>query len=144
MFAKFKERLAGGAKRFQGRTDLLEGICAMSALVAAADGELEDAEIAATLDALATHATLKDAFSASEIERVLDAQLKRAKGGMAGKLALKREIDEMKDKNATDELEMALMIAIDVSMSDGEMEPEDKVVLEDLSKRLGFSLSSYI
>lgn len=144
MFGKLKERLSGGAKKLQGKTDLLEGICAMTALVAAADGEIEDAEVGAIFDALTTHALLGEAFSSSEIERVLDAQLKRAKGGMAGKLALKREIEEMKAKNPSDELEMALMISIDVAASDGEIEPEEKPVLEDLAKRLGFSLSSYL
>lgn len=63
---------------------------------------------------------------------------------MAGKLALKREIAEMKDKNTHDELEMAFVIAIDVSLSDGEMEPAEKKVLDDLGKSLGFSLASYL
>lgn len=144
MFGKLKERLTGGANKLQGKTDLLEGICAMAALVAAADGDIEDSEVEATLSALTTHAVLGSAFGASEIERELDKQLTRANGGMAGKLALKREIAEMKDKNPSDELEMALMIAIDVAMADGELEPEEKPVLEDLAKRLGFNLASYI
>lgn len=144
MFGKLKERLSGGSKKLSGKTDLLEGICAMAALVAMADGEIEDSEVEATLAALQVHATLGEAFSASEIERALDKQLSRARGGMAGKLALKREIEEAKAKNATDELEMALMVAIDVAMADGEMEPQERAVLEDLAKRLGFSLSSYL
>ena len=41
MFAKMKEKLAGGAKRMQGRTDLLEAVCASAALVAAADGSID-------------------------------------------------------------------------------------------------------
>lgn len=144
MFGKLKERLSGGSKKLSGKTDLLEGICAMAALVAMADGEIEDSEVEATLAALQAHATLGEAFSASEIERALDKQLSRAKGGMAGKLALKREIEEAKAKNAIDELEMALMVAIDVAMADGEMEPQERIVLEDLAKRLGFNLSSYL
>lgn len=144
MFGKLKERLTGGANKLQGKTDLLEGICAMAALVAAADGDIEDSEVESILTALSTHTILGQAFSASEVERELDKQLKRANGGMAGKFALKREITEMKDKNPTDELEMALMIAIDVAMADGELEPEEKPVLQDLAKRLGFNLASYI
>lgn len=143
MFGKLKERLTGGAKRLQGKTDLLEGVCAMAALVACADGDIEDSEVEATLDALTGHATLGEAFGPSEIERALDKQLKRAKGGAAGKLALKREIEEMKAKNAADELEMALMIALDVASADGEVEPEERKVLDDLAKRLGFNLASY-
>ena len=144
MLGKLMEKLAGGSKKLTGRTDLLEGICAMSALVAAADGDIEDSEVEAALNALTSHSIISASFSSSLIEQAFDKQLKRAKGGMAGKLALKREIEEMKGKNATDELEMALMIAIDVAASDGEIEPAEKPVLEDLAKRLGFSLSSYI
>ena len=144
MFGKIKERLTGGASKLSGKTDLLEGICAMAALVAYADGELEGSEMEATLDALTSHATLSAAFTPTQIEQALDKQLKRAKGGMAGKLALKREIEEAKSKNTTEELEMALMIAMDVSMADGEMEPAEKTVLEDVAKRLGLNLASYL
>lgn len=144
MFGKLKEKFAGGSKKLSGKTDLLEGIAAMSALVAAADGTIEDEEVGAVLDALTVHDTLSAAFTASQIEAAVNKQIKRAQGGAAGKLALKREIQEMKDKNTTDELEMAFAIALDVSMSDGEMEPAEKVVLDDLAKRLGFSLSAFL
>ena len=50
----------------------------------------------------------------------------------------------MKSKNSTEELEMAFMIALDVAMADGELAPEEKKVMDDLGKRLGFSLSSYL
>lgn len=144
MFGKLKERLTGGASKLTGKTDLLEGICAMAALVSAADGEIEDSEIGAILDALANHATISAAFKAPEVEAALNKQLARAKGGMAGKLALKREIAEMKDRNASDELEMAFVIAIDIAMADGEIEPAEKSVLDALGKSLGFSLGSYL
>ena len=144
MFKKLTERLTGGAKKLSGKTDLLEGIAAMAALVAVADGEIEDSEVESALNALTTHATLGEAFSSAQIEQAFDKQLKRAKGGMAGKLALKREIEEAKSKNAADELEMAFVIAIDVASSDGQIESEEKKVLEDIGKRLGLNLSSYV
>lgn len=144
MFKKFAERLTGGAKKLSGKTDLLEGICAMAALVAIADGEIEDSEVEAALGALTSHATLGEAFTSAQIEAAFDKQLKRAKGGIAGKLSLKREIEEAKSKNTAEELEMAYVIAIDTSMADGTMEPEEKKVLEDLGKRLGLNLSSYV
>lgn len=144
MFGKLKEALSGGAKKLSGRTDLLEGICAMIALTSCADGDIEDSEIEAGLSALQTHATLSAAFTGSQIEQALDKQMRRAKGGMAGKLGLKREIEEAKAKSSTDELEMALMIAIDVAAADGEIEPAEKKVLADLAQRLGFNLGNYI
>ena len=32
MFGKFAEKLAGGGKKLTGKTDLLEGICAMASM----------------------------------------------------------------------------------------------------------------
>ena len=52
MFAKFMEKLAGGSKKLSGKTDLLEGICAMAALVDCADGDIADDEVEAALNAL--------------------------------------------------------------------------------------------
>lgn len=144
MFGKWKEKLSGGASKITGKTDLLEGIAAMAALVSAADGEIEDSEVGAILDALQNHSTMSAAFKAPEIEAALNKQLARAKGGMAGKLSLKREIAEMKDKNPTDELEMAFVIAIDIALADGEIEPAEKAVLDGLGKSIGFSLASYL
>lgn len=144
MFGKLKEKLAGGSKKLSGKTDLLEGICSMASLVACADGDIEDSEVESALSALQNHATLSEAFTSTQIEQALDKQLKRAKGGAAGKLALKREIDEMKTKNPVDELEMAFVIALDIAQADGEIEPEEKKVLDDLGRRLGFSLSNYL
>lgn len=144
MLGKFMEKLAGGSKKLSGKTDLLEGICSMAALVACADGDIEDSEVESALNALQSHETLSGAFSSTQIEQALDKQLKRAKGGFAGKLALKKEIDEMKSKNPAEELEMAFVIALDVAMSDGELEEAEKKVFDDLGRRLGFSLNNYL
>ncbi len=38
----FKTALNDRAKKFSGKTDFLEGVCAASALVAAADGDIDD------------------------------------------------------------------------------------------------------
>jgi tellurite resistance protein len=144
MFAKLKERMTGGVSKMSGKLDLLEGIAAMSALVSCADGDIEDSEVEAVINSLAAHDTLSQAFTSSQMEAAVNKQFQRAKGGMAGKLGLKKEIDEAKSKNTSEEMEMALMIAIDVAMSDGEMEAPEKKVLDDLAKRLGFNLSAYI
>ena len=144
MFGKFKEKLTGAFSRLNGRTDLLEAIAAACALVAAADGELEDEEAGATLDALTSHSVLSKSFKVSEIERVTDDMMKRAKGGMAGRLGLKREIEQAKSKSSTEDLEMLLVIAIDVSMSDGEMEPQERKVLDQIATSLGLNLRTYL
>lgn len=144
MFAKLKEKLTGGASRLSGKTDLLEAIAAACAMVAAADGDLEDAEMESTISALQNHDVLSKAFSASEIERVADAMFKRAKGGMAGRLGLKREIEQARSKSTTEDLEMLLVIAIDVSSSDGEVEPAERKVLDSIATSLGLNLRHYL
>ena len=72
MFGKLKEKLTGGASRLNGKTDLLEGICAACVLVGAADGDLSDDEAAIALDRLVNHETLSVAFSATMIEAAFD------------------------------------------------------------------------
>lgn len=144
MFGKLKDRLTGGAKKLSGKTDLLEGICAMCALTASADGDISETEMETALNALTSHAALSAAFTPTQIEQAFDKQLKRATGTMSGKLGLKREIEEAKAKNSSEDLEMALMIAIDVAAGDGQIGAEEKKVLTDLAQRLGFNLASYL
>ncbi len=144
MFGKLAEKLTGGFSRLSGRTDLLEGIAAATALVAAADGDIEDAEVVVIIESLTVHPVLSKAFKQSEIERVADTMLKRAKGGAAGRLGLMREIEEAKSRSSVDDLEMLLVIAIDVSRSDGEMEPQERTVLAKIAGALGLNLSAYL
>lgn len=55
MFGKLKEKLTGGVARLNGKTDLLEAICAGCVLVGAADGDLSDDEAMVALDRLAAY-----------------------------------------------------------------------------------------
>lgn len=144
MFGKLKERLGGGAKKISGKTDLLEGIAAAAARVASVDGKIDESEVEAVLNALMNHESLSQAFTASQIETCVNKQIARANGGMAGRLALRKEVEEMKSKASTDELEMAYMIVIDVAMADGDVADKEKAELETLGKMLGFSLSAYV
>lgn len=144
MFGKLRERLTGGAKRLSGRTDLLEGIAAACALVAAADGDLEDSEMGATLDALMAHEAISASFPQSEVERTVDKMWKRAKGGMAGRLGLKREIEDVKSKSSSEDVEMLFAIACDIAMADGEVEPAERKVLEGLAQTLGLNARNYL
>jgi tellurite resistance protein TerB len=140
----FKERLQGAASRFSGKTDLLEATCASCALVAAADGDIEDEELVATLEALTNHPTLSAAFSNTQIETTANAMFKRAKGGAMGRIGLMKEIEEARSKSTSDDLELILAVAIDVSRSDGEMEPAEMKVLEKIAASLRLDLRSFL
>lgn len=144
MFAKLKEKLTGGANRLNGKTDLLEGICAGIVLVAAADGDLSDDEAAVGLDRLMNHETLSVAFSASQIETAFDKQVKRAKQGMSGRLGLRREIEEVRNKSTNEDCEMLLMIAIDVAAADGEVGAKELAALKTIGQAVNLDPQRYL
>jgi tellurite resistance protein TerB len=144
MFGKLKEKLTGGASRLNGKTDLLEGICAACVLVGAADGDLSDDEAAIALDRLVNHETLSVAFSATQIEAAFDKQAKRAKSGMSGRLGLRREVEEVKAKSSSEDCEMLLVIAIDVASADGDIGPKEMGVLRTIGQAMGLAPERYL
>lgn len=141
MFKGLKDKLSGGAKRMSGRTDLLEAVCAAAALVAAADGTVDDSEIDATAKAVTANETLNTAFSPREIEGSIQRMLDRANGGRVGKMGLYKEIDDVAG-NAEDS-EIVLLTAMDIADADGEVSPEETAVLEKIAGKLGLKLSNY-
>ncbi len=89
---KTKDNLAAGLNRANGRTDVLEAVGAACALVAAADGDISDDEVEATVKAVTSNESLRKAFDAKLIEGVINRALERAKGGRVGQMGLKKEL----------------------------------------------------
>ena len=141
MLKALKNRLAGGANRLQGRTDLLEAVCSSAALVSAADGDVADGEIAATIKAVSASEALRAAFQPREIEQCIEKQLQRAAGGRVGRMQLMKELEDVA-ANA-DDAEMVLLTALDVAESDGTIDPAEKAVLGNIAKTLGLNLANY-
>lgn len=132
MFGFLKNKAAEATKKFSGRTDFLEAVCAAAALVAAADGEIEDGEIKATIKAVAANKTLSAGFDQKTIEQVMEKMLNRAGGGRVGRSGLWDEVAEVvKDPEMA---EAVVLTALDVAEGDGEIEPAEKVVLDRLAK----------
>ncbi|WP_210526332.1 TerB family tellurite resistance protein [Rubellimicrobium arenae] len=142
LFGKLTEKLTGAAGKLSGKSDLLEAICAACALVAAADGEVEKAELAATADALASHDVLGKAFPPSKIEQVAETMFKRASGGSFGRTKLWNEVEEAKAKSSGEDLELALAIVVDVARSDGQIEDKERPVLDRIARSWGTSLQA--
>lgn len=144
MFGMLKEKLGGAVNRLSGKTDLLEGIAAGAILVSAADGEIESEEIAVLVEALCANETLSKSFTDTQITGVVDKMVKKAspnaagKIGMVGKIALEREVAEVKSKSSTDDIELMLAVLVDVASADGEIEPAEKVVVNKIASKLGF------
>lgn len=142
MFGLLKKKAEASVSKFSGRTDFLEAVCAASALIAAADGEIEDSEITATKKAISANKMLKDGFDNRTVEMTIEKMLDRASGGRVGRAGL---WDEVRDIAKDPEMAEAVMLtAIDVSEGDGEIEPEERKVLERLAKELGQNLESLL
>lgn len=144
MFGKLKEKLTGGASRLNGKTDLLEGICAACVMVGAADGDFSDDEAGVALDRLVNHETLSVAFSATQIEAAFDKQAKRAKSGMSGRLALRREVEDVKGKSTAEDCEMLLVISIDVAFADGDCGEKEMAALKVIGQAVGLETARYL
>lgn len=141
MFNKLKNAFSGSVNKYSGRKDFLEAVCAACALVSAADGELEDAEIAQTVKGISSNPALAGAFSSREIEQTADAMCKRAQGGRVGRAGLYKELEDIaSDKEMA---ETVLLTALDVADSDGQIEPEEKKVLEKIAQTFGLNLANY-
>lgn len=131
MFAKLKEKLTGSVNRFAGKTDFLEAVCAAAALVAAADGEIEDSEVEKTIKIITSNPDLSGAFSSRQIEQTAEAMLRRTQAGRTGRLGLYKEIEDIaKDGEMA---ETVFVTALDVSEADGEMEPQERDVLRKIA-----------
>lgn len=143
MFGKlFGKKAEAAVQKFSGRTDFLEAVCAAAALVAAADGEIEDAEIKATVKAVKANKALAAGFDQQTIDQTINRMLERAEGGRVGRMGLWTEVNEV-GKDA--ELAQAVVLtALDVAEGDGEIEPAEKAVLDKLAKNLGVNLEAML
>lgn len=136
-----KKAFSGAAREVSAEygqnKDFLEAVCAGVALVAFADGELEDSEKLKAKDIVGTHSVLSKLYSRDVIEQTLSTMFGRAKDA-SGRQALARELDDIKGKpNGPQMSEDVYLIAVDIANADGELEEPEKVVLKKIADRLG-------
>lgn len=143
MFGKlFGKKAEAAVQKFSGRTDFLEAVCAAAALIAAADGEIEDSEIKATVKAVKANKALAAGFDQQTIDQTINRMLERAEGGRVGRMGLWTEVNEVaKDP---DMAQAVVLTALDVAEGDGEIEPEEKAVLDKLAKNLSVNLDAML
>lgn len=131
---------ANSTLKYGGNKDFLEAVCASSALVAAADGDISDDEISAAVETMKGNKTISGAFTIGEIERTMDDMLKRAKS-MSGRASLMRELDDVKRRATGDDgaqqCEDIFLAAADVAASSGGIDAKEQAVLGKIAGRLG-------
>ena len=126
--------------KYQGNTDYLQAVCAAAALIAAADGDIEDSEIDQAKEIIATNDTLSSIYKKDEIEKMLDGYLRKAKTNY-GKQALERELADVKNDHS--KAMDVFAMAVDVSQADGDMEPQEVAALKKVAKILAVNPSDF-
>ena len=131
MIGNLKSKLMGSINRFSGNSDFLEGVCASSALIAAADGTIDDEEVQAALDAVKTNPTLNGCFKARVIEKKMSEALDRTRT-RPGRLALFKKLEDVTEEQA----EIVYLAALDVADADGNIDPAEKTMLTKIAGKL--------
>ncbi|ELV71713.1 zinc-finger family protein [Escherichia coli PA11] len=138
IFKKKTRRAAAEIKKFEKR-DLAQAVINAAYLVAYADGECEASEKAKIEQVLRNQPALSaftseiNAISATIIGQ-LDTNFK------IGRRAALREIEDV--KHDTREAEDVLDVAVAIAEADGEIEPEERKVLEEIAGVLGLRLEN--
>ncbi|MDC8779333.1 tellurite resistance TerB family protein [Escherichia coli] len=137
---KKTRRASAEIKKFEKR-DLAQAVINAAYLVAYADGECEASEKAKIEQVLRNQPTLSaftseiNAISATIIGQ-LDTNFK------IGRRAALREIEDV--KHDTREAEDVLDVAVAIAEADGEIEPEERKVLEEIAGVLGLRLENHL
>lgn len=112
-----------------------------SALVASADGNVEDSEIDATIKSVTSNETLSTAFTNTEITGCIEKMLDRANGGRVGRRALMKEIEDV--TASAEEGEIVLLTALDIADADGTIDDDERRVLDQIAAVFGLKVSNY-
>jgi tellurite resistance protein len=147
MFGLMKKIGGAAAKEVKAEygenKDFLEAVCAASALVAAADGDIEESERRKVVSIISNHAQLSRLYQQNVIEATADTMFKRAKDS-SGRQQLARELDDIKSRpNGAAMAEDVYLIALDIANADGEVEPQEDAVLKKIAARLGIDVSKF-
>lgn len=145
----FFDKLIGKAKEIAEQvvpadnTDLMEGMVAHGTLVAYADGDCSDDEVAIIQGILNTSTQLS-AFGnqpAAYFDSCCD-QIEASK--RMGKLNLMKEIKEVGAKGVKEDCERVLIMGIEVADADGNIDDDEMKVLTEVAKVLNLNLPDYI
>ena len=143
MFGKLFGKKVGNAQAEMKKVvnrDLMQAIIGGGLLVAAADGQIEDSEVSKLDELIRSNPALS--HFGSEITDTINrftAQLKA--NFQVGRLAIKRELADVKNVQADAEEAFVNMIAI--AQADGEIEPAEMKVLQEIGLHFGLRPSDY-
>lgn len=127
-------------KKVENR-DLMEAIIGGCLLVSAADGEIEKEETA-KLDQLVRSNPRLSHFG-NEITATITRFTEQLEAGFrVGRMNILREIEDI--KNDPKEAEEVFVNMLTIAEADGEIEPAEHKVLEEVGRRLGLRVEDYL
>ncbi|EIV9525844.1 MULTISPECIES: tellurite resistance TerB family protein [Klebsiella] len=140
LFGKKAAAVKGELKKVENR-DLMEAIVGGCLLVSAADGEIEKEETS-KLDQLIRSNPRLSHFG-NEITSTITRYTEQLEAGFrVGRMNILREIDDI--KNDPKEAEEVFVNMLTIAEADGEIEPEEQKVLEEVGRRLGLRTEDYL
>ncbi len=116
-------------------------MCAACALVAAADGDIEESEKRKVVSIVTGHATLGKLYQQNVIEQTADIMFKRARTSPAVS-SLPANWTHHRPSDGATMAEDVYLIALDIANADGEIEPQEDVVLKKIATRLALTPAS--
>ncbi|MBN3082693.1 tellurite resistance TerB family protein [Pectobacterium polaris] len=127
-------------KKVENR-DLMEAIVGGCLLVAAADGEIEKKETDKLDQLLRSNPQL--GHYGNEITQTISRFTEQLQAGFrVGRMNILREIDDI--KNTLKDAEEVFVNMLTIAEADGEIEPEEQKVLEEVGRRLGLRIEDYL
>ena len=141
LFDFAKDLVTKNLNKFSGNTDFLEAVCAGAAIVAYADGSCSDEEVAQAMTAVEANPTLTASFKPSTIETTLQRMMDKVKSGSVGRVQLKRELADIRNK--PDMAEIVLCTMIDVASASGDIDPKERTAIVDTARSFGLDPKNY-
>lgn len=120
--------------------DLMEAIVAGSILVAYADGECEEAELAKMEQVINALPELQH-FGGEISETIGRFQSILEAGFRLGKLKVMKELEDI--KGSDDDRQLVFNVVLTIAEADGEVEPAEVKVLKEIGQRLNINLREY-
>ena len=138
IFSALKNVISSGVREINAdygkNTDFLEAVCGAAALVANADGSIDDTERSKAVSVISNHSTLKTLYKVDVIKSVLETAFGRAKDA-SGRQEIARSLEKVKENSKMSE--DAYLVAVDIANADGKVGPEEETMLAKIASRLG-------
>lgn len=121
----------------------LNAVCASAALVANADGVIEQSERDQAVKLVRNHQTLSTLYNAEQVERAVSHCLDQSKT-TTGKMELARYLDAVLTKDNGIQMAMDVYaVAMDIAAADGSVGEQEKAVMAKIASRLKVDVSKF-